>query len=327
MVTHRLAQLNVAHMKAPLDDPVMAEFAAQLEPVNALADAAPGFVWRLQTEEGDATAVRLGDDERLLVNLSVWESLEALRAFVYRGEHAAVMRRRARWFLRGAEPTTVLWWIGAGEIPGVDEAAERLERLRREGPTPEAFDFAHPFPPPAAIAPRETARLRLARPTHDDLDELAAMQADPVVMRTLAGVRSREETRHHLDEMLAHWARHGFGLWLARDRESGGFVGRGGLRRIEIEGTAEVEVAYALRAESWGRGLASELAREACAVAFDRLELEALVCFTQPHNHGSLRVMQKAGFRFERDFVWAGLPHRLFRLRAVDARRARTRAP
>jgi len=150
MRTHHLAQLNVARLLAPIDSPQLAEFVARLEPVNALAEGAPGFVWRLQTEDGDATAVRPYDDAAIIVNMSVWESAEALHAFVYRGDHIEVMRRRREWFARMAEAFVVLWWVPAGHQPSVAEAIERLERLRALGPTPEAFTFRQLFPSPGA---------------------------------------------------------------------------------------------------------------------------------------------------------------------------------
>jgi len=129
MVLHmyELAQLNIARMLSPLDDPRMADFVAGLDPVNAAADSAPGFVWRLQTEDGNATAIRMYD-EWLIVNASVWSSVEALIAFVYSDAHRAVLRRRREWFERLAEATTVLWWVPAGHRPDVVEAQQRLEQ-------------------------------------------------------------------------------------------------------------------------------------------------------------------------------------------------------
>jgi len=149
-----LAQLNIALPRAPLDAPLLSEFVAALEPVNAAADASPGFVWRLQTDDGDATGISAFGDDRLVVNMSVWESLEALRAFVY-GErgHLSVMRRRREWFERMAEAYLVLWWLPAGELPTIADAEERLALLRAMGPSPDAFTFRRHFPPPdAAVA-------------------------------------------------------------------------------------------------------------------------------------------------------------------------------
>jgi len=144
----QLAQVNIALPIAPLSTPALAGFVAELEAVNALADAAPGFVWRMQTEDGDATAVRGFGDDRLIVNMSVWTSVEALAAYVYSGHHREVMARRREWFSRVREAFQVMWWIPDGTIPTVTEAEERLERLRRHGPTPHAFTFRSPFPAP-----------------------------------------------------------------------------------------------------------------------------------------------------------------------------------
>jgi hypothetical protein len=144
---HHLAQLNIARFKAPMDDPGMAGFVEQLDPVNALADSWPGFVWRLQTEEGNATAIHAFDDDLLLVNMSVWESVEALGEFVYRSGHVEVMRRRRDWATRMAEAYMCLWWIPAGEIPTIEEAKERLNHLREHGPTARAFTFKRRFAP------------------------------------------------------------------------------------------------------------------------------------------------------------------------------------
>ncbi len=147
MSDFELAQLNIARMKAPMDSPQMAEFVANLERVNALAEAAPGFVWRLQTDEGDATALRpFGED--VLVNMSVWRDVDSLRDYVFRSGHVDIMRRRREWFERMADAYSVLWWVSAGHRPGLEEAQERLASLRRDGATPAAFTFRHVFGPP-----------------------------------------------------------------------------------------------------------------------------------------------------------------------------------
>ena len=150
-MTHHLAQANVAHMRAPLDDPLMAEFRAWLEPVNAVADASPGFVWRLQTEQGDATSIDAFGDPLLLFNLSVWDSIEALEAYTYRSDHVRAIRRRKDWFLPASEAAVVLWWVPAGHLPSVDEAKKRLELLRGRGPSAEAFNFRTRFAPPLPV--------------------------------------------------------------------------------------------------------------------------------------------------------------------------------
>jgi hypothetical protein len=141
MARHHLAQLNVGRLLAPIDSPQIRGFVDGLEPINALADSAQGFVWRLQTEDGDATAVRISDDELLIVNLSVWDSIDALKAFAYRSDHRHYLARRAEWFEHSGEPYLVLWWVPAGHIPSVGEAADRLQQLRGHGPSAEAFTF------------------------------------------------------------------------------------------------------------------------------------------------------------------------------------------
>jgi hypothetical protein len=146
-VTWALAQLNVAQMREPLDSPVMADFVGNLDRINALADNAPGFVWRLQDEAGNATSSR-PFGELLLVNLSVWDSIEALEAYAYHSAHVEIMRRRREWFERMEEAFVVLWWVPPDHRPTVDEAAERLTHLRTHGPTPHAFTFRTRFSSP-----------------------------------------------------------------------------------------------------------------------------------------------------------------------------------
>lgn len=146
--THNLAQFNIARGRGTIDEPVMEGFRSQLERINALADQSPGFVWRLQTPEGDASTVRAYEDPLVIVNLSVWESLEALHAFVYQSAHVGPLRDRKQWFEPATEPTLVLWWIAKGHIPSVEEAMQKLEHLRAHGPTQAAFTFRGPFPPP-----------------------------------------------------------------------------------------------------------------------------------------------------------------------------------
>jgi hypothetical protein len=154
---YQLAQLNIAQPVEPLTSDRLAEFVALLEPVNALADAAPGFVWRLQTEDGDATAVRAFGDDTLIVNMSVWESLESLGAFVFGSFHAEVMRRRREWFARLRDPYSVAWWVEAGVRPTVADAEDHLVSLRTHGPTPYAFTIQRAFPAPGRDAAQPSA--------------------------------------------------------------------------------------------------------------------------------------------------------------------------
>jgi hypothetical protein len=151
MASWELAQLNIALPSVPLTEPELAWFVAALAPVNAAADAAPGFRWRLQTEDGDATAIRAFGDDRLIVNMSVWASMEALGEFVYRNPaHLTVLRRRRKSFQRLGQAHQVLWWVPAGHRPAVAEAEDRLDHLRRHGPTPRAFTFRNPYVDPSA---------------------------------------------------------------------------------------------------------------------------------------------------------------------------------
>jgi hypothetical protein len=149
---YHLAQINIGRLIAPMDDPRIEGFVSQLAPVNALADAAPGFVWRLQSASGNAMDIAYSEDPTINVNMSVWESVEALRAFTYQAEHLEQLRQRAQWFEKSDLPIYCLWWVPAGRIPTVAEGRERLEHYRRHGPTPHAFWFQHLFPAPAEEA-------------------------------------------------------------------------------------------------------------------------------------------------------------------------------
>jgi hypothetical protein len=146
---YHLAQINIARLVAPIDDPRIAEFVAQLDEINALADAAAGFIWRLQSESGNATDIVYSDDPFVIVNMSVWDSVEALRDYVYRTDHARVFRDRAKWFEKMDKPNYCLWWIPAGHIPTVAEGRRRIEHYQQHGPTPFAFWFHERFPEPA----------------------------------------------------------------------------------------------------------------------------------------------------------------------------------
>jgi hypothetical protein len=154
MSRYQLAQINIGKLRAPVDDPAIAEFVANLDRINALADEAPGFIWRLTGAGNNATDIQpVADDPLMAMNMSVWESVAALGAFVYRSDHVAVMRRRAAWFEK-LELYMALWWVPAGHRPSVAEGWGKVETLRRLGPTPEAFTFRQTFPAPdAAVAP------------------------------------------------------------------------------------------------------------------------------------------------------------------------------
>ncbi len=147
MADFHLAQVNIGRALGPLDGPLMAGFMARLDEINALADASPGFVWRFQTAEGNATAVRPYDDDWILFNMSVWVTLDDLRQYVYRSAHSQLISRRKDWFEKFERPFMALWWVPAGHIPTVAEAKARLALLQEHGETAEAFSFKKTFAP------------------------------------------------------------------------------------------------------------------------------------------------------------------------------------
>lgn len=148
MPEYHLAQVNVGRVKGPIDGPVMAGFVARLDEINALADVDPGFVWRLQTGAGNATYYRpYPEDDTILINMSVWRSVEALRNYVYRTAHAELLKQRHEWFEMFKGVYLALWWVPAGHRPGIDEAKKRLAYLEKHGPTEFAFTFKQIFPP------------------------------------------------------------------------------------------------------------------------------------------------------------------------------------
>jgi len=144
MKHYHLAQVNIGKLVAPLDSPVMADFVAQLDPINSLADQSEGFVWRLK----DATGVQAYDDPLILVNMSVWESVEALRQFTYKTGHVGPLRDRLKWFEKPSQAHMAMWWVPAGHIPSVAEARDRLEYRRMRGDSAVAFSFSTPLPAP-----------------------------------------------------------------------------------------------------------------------------------------------------------------------------------
>jgi hypothetical protein len=152
-VSYVLAQVNIGRLLASVDSPQLADFMAALDPVNAVADAAPGFLWRLQTEDGNATSVRAfewdtRDSAGVIMNMSVWESVESLADFIYSRPHREIMRRRREWFQKMPEAYTAMWWIRRGTTPTTGDAEERVRHLREHGPTPHAFTLRVHFPPP-----------------------------------------------------------------------------------------------------------------------------------------------------------------------------------
>jgi uncharacterized protein DUF3291 len=141
MGKYHIAQVNIGRVRAPVEDPIMAGFTTRLDELNAIADRSPGFVWRLQTPAGNATYLRPYDDDRILINMSVRESIETLREYVYHTVHAELLRHRHEWFEKFDGVYMALWWVPAGHIPGMDEARKRLAHLEKHGPTEFAFTF------------------------------------------------------------------------------------------------------------------------------------------------------------------------------------------
>lgn len=156
MADWHLAQINVGRLVAPAGDPAVAEFVNALDHINAVAEASPGFIWRLQSDSGNALDVVVTDDPQMAINMSVWENADALFAYVYRSAHTPFMAQRKSWFERFNGAYQALWWIAAGTIPTVDEGLSRLWRLDRFGPSPQAFTFKSQFPAPGIIgSPRD----------------------------------------------------------------------------------------------------------------------------------------------------------------------------
>ncbi len=149
----------------------------------------------------------------------------------------------------------------------------------------------------------------------EDYDDLYRLNTHPEVAKTMGGTRSSEETQKRLEMWIQEWESYGYGIWILREKATGKFVGRAGLREYLIDGVKEVEILYALMPEFWNQGLATEIGKKIITYAFEELHLKSLVCFTMYENKASLRVMQKLGFAYEKDIVHVNLPHVLYRLK------------
>ncbi|CAN5714393.1 DUF3291 domain-containing protein [soil metagenome] len=140
-----LAQLNIARMLAPIDSPAMQDFVANLDRINSLAEGSNGFIWRLKDDTNNATSIKIFNDDFLIVNMSVWENMEALTQFVYQSDHVEIFKRRKEWFEKMPEMHMALWYVPVTHLPTVAEATERLVHLRKNGETPFAFGFKKRF--------------------------------------------------------------------------------------------------------------------------------------------------------------------------------------
>ena len=270
-----LAQLNIARLLAPLDDPRLEGFVSNLDRINGLGDASPGFVWRLQTDEGDATALRPFPDPDIIVNLTVWDSVEALREFAYKGEHLAVFEQRRQWFEDRVEAMVVLWWTPDGHIPTVEEAKDRLDFLRRHGPSPWAFTFAQVEPP-----------LLIERATVDD--QVAAQ----LIAELNADIMATHADGDHFWTLSEDDVAPGNGAFLVLYCD-GEPIGCGAVRKLGAD-EAELKRMY-VRPEARGRKLGAVLVdaleAEARALGVQRLLLETAL-YLAP----AVRVYERAGF-------------------------------
>lgn len=270
-----LAQLNIARLLAPLDDPRLEGFVGNLDRINALGDTAPGFVWRLQTDDGDATALRPFPDLDVIVNLTVWESVESLREFSYKGAHLEIFKQRHEWFAPRGEPMVVLWWIDEGHIPTVDEAKARLEFLRRHGPSPWAFAFARVEPP--LLVERATIE-------HPDAAQL--------ILELNADILATQEEGTHFFSLHADDVAPGRGAFFVL-RLDGEAAGCGAVRVIG-PGEAELKRMYvrpAHRNRKLGAVLVDALESEARSLGVHRLVLETAV-----YLEAAVAVYTRAGF-------------------------------
>ena len=159
-----------------------------------------------------------------------------------------------------------------------------------------------------------TDRLLAERIAKEHFGELSRMWQDPRVMEALGGVRSEQEALAQLGMALAHWERYGFGIWILREKTTGDLVGHAGFRYCELDGWPELDLGYSLRAEFWGKGLATEIAKAVVAVGFERLGSEHITAICLPTNLASRRVLEKVGFQYERDTIFRNLPHVLYRI-------------
>ena len=271
----QLAQLNIARLLAPLDDPRLEGFVNNLDRVNGLGDASPGFVWRLQTDDGDATALRPFPDPDIIVNLTVWESVESLRAFAYKGEHLEVFKHRRQWFEERVEPMVVLWWVADGHIPSVEEARERLEFLRRHGPSPWAFPFS-----------------TLQLPLLIDRATVSDATAAQLIEELNADIMATHAAGNHFWTLTADDVAPGSGAFLVV-RLDGEPIGCGAVRKLS-EDEAELKRMYvrpAARNQKIGAVIVDALEAEARVLGVKRLLLETAL-YLEP----ALRMYERAGF-------------------------------
>lgn len=274
-MTAHVAQINIGTMVAPTDDPAVAEFMAALDHVNALADRSPGFVWRLQSDAGNATDIHVFPNPLQLVNMSVWEHVDALKDYVYRSEHVDFFRRRAEWFEADAK-RVALWHVAVGELPQLDDAVRRVEFLERSGPSPYAFGFGRP-PAPLTFEPTDL----------DDDDTLALVGR---LNHELAAVAT-EPGENHFALTTAEVT--GDAGRMIRARYDGRLVGCGAVRRIEPD-VGEIKRMYvdeSVRGLRIGAALLDQLELAATRLGLAELKLE-----TGPRQVAANGLYQRAGY-------------------------------
>lgn len=276
-----VAQINIGTMVAPTDDPRVAEFMQALDRVNALADAAPGFVWRLQTEAGNATDIQIFPNPLELLNMSVWESVEQLKAYVYQGDHVEFFRRRAEWFERDAK-RVALWHVEPGHVPELDEAVRRVEFQERHGSSPYSFSFARS---PEPLTFEET-----------DLDDPDTLELVGRLNHELAAVATEPGENHF--SLTTHEVTGDRGRML-RARYGDRLVACGAVRRIEPE-VGEIKRMFVdptTRGHKIGAAVLDQLELAAVRLGMTELKLE-----TGPRQVEANGLYQRAGF--ERCEAW-----------------------
>ncbi len=275
MTAAHVAQINIGTMVAPTDDPAVAEFMDNLDRINAIADDAPGFVWRLQTDEGNATDIHVFPNPLELVNMSVWQTVDELKAYVYRSEHVEFFRRRAEWFEADAK-RVALWHVAVGEIAELDDAVRRVEFLERSGPSAYAFGFARP---PAPLLFEET-----------DLDDLDTMALVERLNEELAAVAT-EPGENHFSLTTAEVT--GDAGRMVRARLDGRLVGCGAIRRIEphVGELKRMFVDPDVRGQRVGAALLDQLELRATRLGLDQLKLE-----TGPRQVAARALYERSGY-------------------------------
>jgi RimJ/RimL family protein N-acetyltransferase len=290
------------------------------EVLGHLTDAERIFGYRLlRISRGDRTPLP-GFDEDAYVPAARFDA-RPLRSLM---DEFRAVRQATLALVRGVPPEC---WGERGEANGAVISARALAyilvghvthhldvlRDRYPGRSAQGSSLIEPAAPLVSLDSFSTARLDAERLAVDHWDDLRRMDEDPRFMMELGGVRDAVGTLAYLERNLAHWAAHGFGLWVLRDRDTGGVVGRAVLRHLEVDGVDEVETGYGLLPEFWGRGFATEIARACVNIGRERLGLASVIGITLPTNAASQHVMLKAGLQYERDIVHTGLPHLLFR--------------